>query len=76
MIAAALTAAVSAHARHVAADTLEVAVVTAERGMIVSRTDSVSLDGLTDAGATSYFPSVKHSFIFHLSMAYEGFKSY
>lgn len=51
MIAAALTAAVSAHARHVAADTLEVAVVTAERGMIVSRTDSVSLNGLTDAGA-------------------------
>ena len=51
MIAAAMTAAVSAHARHVAADTLEVAVVTAERGMIVSRTDSVSLDGLTDAGA-------------------------
>ena len=51
MIAAALTAAVSAHARHVAADTLEVAMVTAERGMIVSRTDSVSLDGLTDAGA-------------------------
>lgn len=51
MIAAALTAAVSAHARHVAADTLEVATVTAERGMIVSRTDSVSLKGLADAGA-------------------------
>lgn len=51
MITAALTAAVSAHARHVAADTLEVAMVTAERGMIVSRTDSVSLDGLTDAGS-------------------------
>lgn len=51
MIAAALTAAVSAHARHVAADTLEVAMVTAERGMIVSRTDSVSLDGMTDAGS-------------------------
>ena len=50
MIAAALTAAVSAHARHVAADTLEVAMVTAERGMIVSRTDSVSLNGMTDAG--------------------------
>lgn len=51
MIAAALTAAVSAHARHVAADTLEVATVTAERGMIVSRTDSVSLKGLADVGA-------------------------
>lgn len=51
MIAAALTAAVSAHARHVTADTLEVATVTAERGMIVSRTDSVSLNGVTDAGA-------------------------
>lgn len=49
MIAAALTAAVSAHARHEAADTLDVATVTAERGMIVSRTDTLSLEGFTDA---------------------------
>lgn len=50
MIYAALAVAFSAHARHEAADTLEVAKVTAERGMVVSRTDSISLENTADVG--------------------------
>lgn len=50
MISAALAVAVSAHAMHEAGDTLEVATITAGKGMVVSRTDSISLHGTPDVG--------------------------
>lgn len=50
LITAALFAAVSAHARHVAADTLDVATVTAEKGVLVSRADTITLSNSTEAG--------------------------
>lgn len=48
MISAALAVAVSAHAMHEATDTLKVATITAEKGMVVSRTDSISLRSTSD----------------------------
>ena len=43
-----MTVAVSSYARHAAADTLDVALVTAEKGMTVSRSDTVSFIGYSE----------------------------
>lgn len=47
---AVILAASEVHATHGAADTLDVAVVTAEKGMIVSRSDIVSLEKFRETG--------------------------